>query len=75
VVKGWKLTSNGLAGETYLMLDYTSRIIGWLPLAVLRDVSNTRVRIVGTLNEPISLYWVGLTAETRIFYQLTYREV
>jgi hypothetical protein len=75
VVKGWKLTSNGLAGETYLMLDYTSRIIGWLPLEVLRDVSNTRVRIVGQLNEPVSLYWAGLTSEVKIFYQLTYREV
>jgi len=75
VVKGWKLTSNGLAGEAYLMFDYTSRIIGWLPLEVLRDTSNGRVRIVGQLDEPISLYWTGLTSETKIFYQLTYREI
>lgn len=70
VVRGWFLLTNSNTGEIELKYVPSLLPIAWLPANIIKQSQNKDTFIEGYMNEPIFLYWSGLSAGARIFLQL-----
>ena len=69
------LATNSTSGEISAKFKNSGRLIGKIYCSKFAMVTLDSVRLVGDVNETISIEWNGLDTGAKIFYVIRYKEV
>jgi len=69
------LSTDATSGEIEAKFPASNILLGKLYAAKQTMVTLQQIRFTGAKNEPIKIYWSGLSTGAKIFYCIRYKEV
>ncbi len=73
--RSWHIQSTSTSGLIALIFPNTGKYIGVLMCARGFWTGNNRCNVYGDVNEPVKLFWEGLSVNSDIFWQVAYKEI
>jgi len=73
--RGWLLHTDATSGVIKMFFRDSGKLVGVLFASKQGMITNNRANITGYENEPVRVSWSGLSVNSNIFYQITFKEV